>query len=107
MDKLLLSRQIDFVANVFRVYVDNICRRIGRHVPHFFEQNGAGNGVSCIAHQDFKDGELPWRQLDSPSIPFHTVLLAIEFEVSDSGTIGNHPEVTPQQGMDTRQKFKQ
>src|SRR5580693_7074755 len=47
MDKLFLSWQIDFIANVFHIYVGDIGCCIGRHVPDFFEQCGSGNGVSC------------------------------------------------------------
>jgi hypothetical protein len=64
VDQLHLEAFVDFAAQPADVALDDVGARVEMNVPDVLEQHRARDHLAGVAHQVFKQAELPWLQLD-------------------------------------------
>src|SRR5260370_30299399 len=72
---------IALAAKIVDVHVDDVGHGIKIEFPDLFDNGGAGNGVSFVAHQEFKQREFLRAEIDVVAFAADSVNDAIDFEV--------------------------
>src|SRR6266446_660793 len=96
---------IDLAAKIVDVHVDDVGHGIKIEFPDLLDNGGAGNGLSFVAHQEFKQREFLRAEIDVVASAADGVTDAIDFEVFNLENRARGPVPSAEYSANARGKF--
>src|SRR6516225_6320417 len=84
VDQLRLAVRTDLGAKSTHMGLDDLCFGVKMEVPDFFEQHCSSHHPVRIAHQKFKQSELPRLELDNPAASFCPMCNEVKLQIGYS-----------------------
>src|SRR6266478_4458958 len=97
---------IHLAAKIIDVHVDDVRHGIKIEFPDLLDNSGAGNGLALVAHQEFKQSEFLWAEIDVVVSAAHGVAHAVDFQVSNLENRARGPTPSAEYRANARRKFR-
>ncbi len=97
---------IYLAAQIVYVDVHDIRHGVKIEFPDLGNNGGAGNGLALVAHQEFKQREFLWAEVDVMTSTAHRVTDAVDFEVFYLENRARRPAPSAQYRANARGKFR-
>jgi len=97
---------IHLAAEIIDVHVHDVRHGIKIEFPDLLDNSGTGNGLALVAHQEFKQSEFLWAEIDVVVSAAHGVTHAVDFQVSNLENRARGPTPSAEYRANARRKFR-